>query len=531
KVITKDLLLAVRDLEPPLFETTTLSLEPGGAALRLAGDWLARARDGGFVPGTASALVSADGAGAIDVPGIVRALDGFPYGCAEQVTSRALPLLYLDRVAVAAGLPADADIPARIDDAVRRVLANQSSGGGFGLWAPGSGDLWLDAYVTDFLTRAREQGHDVPETAFSMALDNLRNQLGYAADFKHGGEGIAYALYVLARNARVPIGDLRYYLETKLDALATPMARAQLGAPLALYGERRRAGTALQSALTLWLAQSEKGGWREDYGSHIRDGAALLVMTAEADIDGIDPGALATRLQQAWSGADHASTQDQAWMLLAAHALMQGGARPRLRIDGDVHEGAFYRALSESELAAAPLDIANVGDRPVAVVVTATGVPRLPPAAGGSGYAIERAYYDLDGRRVDPARIRQGERLVVLLTVRADAPAAARLIVDDPLPAGLEIGNPNLLGSGSGDGLPWLKVVGQPAHAAFRAERFAAAVERGPRDPALLQLAYVVRAVSPGSFAHPAATVADMYRPRQRARTASGRVDIVADTR
>jgi uncharacterized protein YfaS (alpha-2-macroglobulin family) len=108
--------------------------------------------------------------------------------------------------------------------------------------------------VTDFLTRAREQGHAVQQTAFELALDNLRNQLGYAADFKHGGEGVAYALYVLARNGRVAIGDLRWNLETRLDAFATPMARAQLGAALALYGERERAATAMRSALALWQA-------------------------------------------------------------------------------------------------------------------------------------------------------------------------------------------------------------------------------------------------------------------------------------
>ena len=32
-----------------------------------------------------------------------------------------------------------------------------SSSGSFGLWGPGSGDLWLDAYLSDFLTRAREE--------------------------------------------------------------------------------------------------------------------------------------------------------------------------------------------------------------------------------------------------------------------------------------------------------------------------------------------------------------------------------------
>jgi uncharacterized protein YfaS (alpha-2-macroglobulin family) len=32
---------------------------------------------------------------------------------------------------------------------VAEVLPNQASNGSFGLWSPETGDLWLDAYVTD----------------------------------------------------------------------------------------------------------------------------------------------------------------------------------------------------------------------------------------------------------------------------------------------------------------------------------------------------------------------------------------------
>jgi len=536
RVLTKDLVLGVRSLEPPVYQISATVLRPGGAPLVLDAARLGGVRDvgptGGFVPGTGSWLVSVDGVGGIDVPGVVRALDLYPYGCAEQLTSRALPMLYLEPKALAAGLGqagADpAEIDKRIDDAIARVLANQSSRGGFGLWGPGEGGLWLDAYVTDFLTRAREQGHAVQASAFDLALDNLRNQLGYAPDFQHGGEGVAYALYDLARNGRVAIGDLRYYQETKLDAFATPMARAQLGAALALYGERERAASALRSAQDLWLAQKDQNDWRADYGSSIRDGAALLTLAAESDPSAVDLGGLAGRLEQEWTAADFTSTQDQAWMLLAAHALMEGAARPRLTVDGSLHKGPFYRRLDEVDLAGAGLHLANAGERPITALVTVTGVPLQPPSAGGKGYSIERAYYDLDGRRVDPAQVAQGTRLVVLLSVRADAPAAARLVINDPLPAGFEIDNPNLVSSGAVDGLPWLNVVDQPGHVAFRAERFVAAVERGKQDPSLFQLAYVVRAVSPGSFAHPAATVEDMYRPARRARTESARVQVTA---
>src|SRR5690606_40257216 len=71
-----------------------------------------------------------------------------------------------------------------------------------------SSDL-LDAYVTDFLTRAQEEGYSVPDTAFRQAVDNLQNVLSYSSDLENGGADTAYALYVLARNKRAAIGDLR----------------------------------------------------------------------------------------------------------------------------------------------------------------------------------------------------------------------------------------------------------------------------------------------------------------------------------
>src|SRR6185312_15067842 len=85
------------------------------------------------------------------------------------------------------------------------------SNGSFGLWGVGGGDGWLDAYVIDFLTRAREKGFAVPDVAFKLALDRLRNIVATAPDIsKNGGRDLAYALYVLARNGTAPLGDLRY---------------------------------------------------------------------------------------------------------------------------------------------------------------------------------------------------------------------------------------------------------------------------------------------------------------------------------
>src|SRR5690606_32263805 len=135
-----------------------------------------------LVPGTGSVAISVGASTALDAATLLKALDRYPFGCSEQIVSRALPLLYVNELASTAHLALDQDADQRIRDAIDRVLARQSSNGAFGLWGIGGDDSWLDAYVTDFLTRARERGFTVPDVAFKLALDRLRNIVGNAAD-------------------------------------------------------------------------------------------------------------------------------------------------------------------------------------------------------------------------------------------------------------------------------------------------------------------------------------------------------------
>ena len=111
--------------------------------------------------------------------------------------------------------------------AISGVLADQAASGSFGLWGPeGAGnDLWLDAYVTDFLTRATEKGYDVPDLARTLALDNLSNRIAYASDFDKGGEDIAYC--ALRAGPHRPGGDRRPPLLRRLEARGVPHAACQ----------------------------------------------------------------------------------------------------------------------------------------------------------------------------------------------------------------------------------------------------------------------------------------------------------------
>jgi len=476
---------------------------------------------GGFRAGTGSATLSVGPLARFDAPGLLAMLDRYPYGCTEQVTSQALPLLYFDQVASAMGLAEAEETRERIEGAIGAILANQARNGAFGLWGAYSGDLWLDAYVTDFLSKAKARGHGVPEVAFQMALDNLRNRVNYYPEFDGGGTDLAYALLVLAREGAAAIGDLRYYADEKAGAFGTPLAQAQLGAALAQYGEQRRADAmfALASAeLTERLQTTETMGWRDDYGTDRRDAAAVLTLAVEAGSTAVDTA----RLTDAVAQGGRASTQEAAWTLMAANALIDDLRETGVTVDGAAPEGPLV-FLREDTVAAAPVRFENSGEE-TELTVTAFGVPEVGPEAGGNGYAIDRSWFTMDGAAADPDGVAVGTRLVTVLTVTPFGRQEARLMVDDPLPAGFEIDNPNLLRSGDLSGLAWLETV-EPQTAEFRQERFLAAVDH--RSEAAFRLAYVVRAVSPGAFHLPAASVEDMYRPEMRANTAAGRVTIV----
>ncbi|MEO2168386.1 MAG: hypothetical protein ABGY42_09760, partial [bacterium] len=271
---------------------------------------------------------------ALDAATILKALDRYPFGCSEQITSRAMPLLYVNDLAAENHLALDTGVDQRIKDAIDRLLARQGSNGSFGLWSAGGDDAWLDAYVTDFLSRARAEGFEVPDLAFRAAIDNLRNQVATASDFENGGEAIAYALMVLAREGAAAMSDLRYYADVKVGDFATPLALGQLGAALAMYGDQPRADAMFRAGYALLrgqLTQSEETGWRADYGTRARDATGLLTLAAASSSDAIPLMDLARALP---APGRHVSTQEAAWSLMAANALIDQTSWSGLTLNG-----------------------------------------------------------------------------------------------------------------------------------------------------------------------------------------------------
>ena len=460
-----------------------------------------------------------------DVPSLIMQLNAYPYGCAEQITSKALPLLYVSEFAT--GIPGldQATLKERVQKAINKVLSYQSYNGGFSLWGSGRDDLWLGAYVADFLTRAAEKGYRVPAQPMKQALQNLQNVLSYQSDLKTNDSAVAYALYVLARNRQASAGDLRYYADTQLQLFKTPIARAQLAAGMALYGDQQRSERTFASALRLAQQNISLSGNQYSFGSQLRDASAMLALASESR----PVPALTARMKSLVSSISktdiYTSTQEQAWMLLAARADQAANNEISLVVDQAPHSGAFVRRISGNELQSQPVSLENRGAKELQATITTVAVPAQPLPAGGNGFTISRAYYKLDGTVANVSGVTQNERFVVVIKIKQLKDVPSRVIVSDLLPAGFEIDNPRLVGSADLKNFKWLPGT-DTAHSEFREDRFIAAFNRAKGGASEFTVAYTVRAVTPGVFLHPAASVEDMYRPQLSARTASGWMEV-----
>ena len=495
---------------------TQRRLPPGAATEAGAADLA------GYVPGTGSVRLTYASRAPFDVAGILAALERYPYGCLEQVVSRALPLVGTAGLQSAGALVTAETRDARVDAAVGQVLDKQRYDGAFGAWsAYGEESAWLTAYATEFLARVRAAGRPVAEGPYRAALDWLRRHAVDGGTEKEELVSRAYAVHVLALAGVATPGPARYLHDALLAKLPTPLARAQLAAALARLGDRERAGAAAVAA-TENLVRDD---WSVDYGSVVRDAAAMLTVLAEVDLLGDALPRLLDRLPASALDAGRLSTQEQAWVVRAASALMAGGHPVSLKAEGvALPSGDPVLIAPSAAQVAAGVKVTNVGPGEIWEAVTRTGVPVESRPAGREGMAVRRHFFTREGQPLDLDRVRQNDVFVVEVEGEATTGLHHRALLTHGLPAGWEIENVRLSGD-SGPVLPWLREMSMPAALEGRDDRYVAAFDLTP-DQQSFRVAYLVRAVTPGSYELPGAHLEDMYRPRFFARQAVHRVTV-----
>lgn len=505
--------LAVRAAQPWLTRRQLLVLEPGRSLT------LGPALASEFLPGTARLTLGLSTVPALDVPGLLAELERYPYGCAEQTVSRALPLLAAARLGVAPSTPPEE----AVQRAIGRLASLEGTSGGFAAWSPGGErELWLTAYVQDFLDAAAAAGVPVPESLAARNRAWLTARLAELGESPGDIAAGAYAALVLARAGTLDPSRLRYLALRGEPRLPSDAARVQLAAALARLGER-----ALATRLLAGLGAGRRvprDQWLADYGSELRDDALALAVAAEdrlLPVDALLP--IAERAARRAAAERWLSTQEQAWLLRAAAALQAGGAiEAELAGERLAGAGPVTRSLPLARTGE-PLELRNRGTAPLFAAVGASGIPETAGPAESRGFTLARRLLTPRGEPVDPARIRQNQQIVVLLEGGSAEPGHHRALLVDLLPAGLELESVRLVGSPALEQLQWLGELDEPLFVGLRDDRFVAAFDLTPARPAF-RLAYLARAVTPGSYVLPGSQVEDMYAPALFARTAAGRL-------
>jgi hypothetical protein len=426
--------------------------------------------------------------------------------------------------------PGDPKITDRVQEAVYRIVDMQMTDGSFGMWGPFSSPAaeWLQSYALDFLLRARDQQMAVPAASLQRGLTWLNR----SADRMASANAQAYAWYVLAKAGLADAGRVRYFQDAKAGEIKGGLAWAQLAAALNQAGEPGRA------RLAFALAQShlDERDSHDYYGTPLRDHAALLALASEAGgREGVAAviGAVRNRLV---AHVEETTTQEKAWLVLAAHAL-GGSGELAYSVDGDKRTAKTDPAVINPDAAqvARGVKVKNEAANALWLQVTARGVPKEPQPAASSGLSITRNYYTLDGREADLATVRQNDRVVVSLAGRNVDGNYHEVALLDLLPAGFEI--ESVVNDETVKSFPFLPKITPTRISEARDDRFFAAFDLGRRlyrswwdeDKDYynsFHVAYVARAVTPGSFALPAVNVSDMYAPRIYARSDMGRVTI-----
>jgi alpha-2-macroglobulin len=473
----------------------------------------------------------------IDVAEHVRELYAYPYGCLEQTVSGIYPQIALTPDALAR-LKLRGDVPEerhrKVQQGIDRLIGLQKPDGGFGLWSGQSPEeCWLTAYVSDFLHTAQDQGYEVPAEALAKAVERLQTylrrpaviQARYSQDPDHARLAVqAYSAFVLARLNQAPLGTLRALFDNHQQESRSSLPLVHLGLALDLQGDGRRARQALVAAEAV---APSKDLYLGDYGSPLRDAALSYTLLATHAAGKGRAQAWVIKLDDALRERQWLSTQERNALVLAGLQLTDGSGREwtahvelnqaeeRLAVSGTFRRNLNFEDLRDG------IRITAVGDRPVFVNLLLNAYGAAAPAAESAQLDIVRSYFDLNGNALNPHRLRTGDLVLVRLDVNSRTRVSEALVVD-LLPAGLELENQNLAASFKLDHLvvasrridAWRADL-RLAHEEFRDDRYVAAVDIDPFQPAVLF--YLARAVTPGTFKVPNALVEDMYRPYLRA--------------
>jgi hypothetical protein len=478
---------------------------------------------------TASAMPSLEAAAALDY------VATYPHGCLEQTISGVLAFVpngdWARRLRNGTRLAGDPE--ARMKAAIARVWSMQRADGGFGMWpwSPEGTDVAGSFYAVQFLLEARKAGYEVDEGRLARALrwlDERWNAAVAESDARRRWERANIA-WLKAMAGDAPDSWLNA-LEEESGRMDAP-SRVLLASAMLLAGEPARGVALLEGIDPAAALDGEE--WCGVLETPVRYAALLLDAWLDVDADAPQVAALMGALRRLRGKEPHwGTTQANAMALQAlgkaarhlpakegpfSLAIEAGGKRERT--DAVLEVGRAWGPGA----GAGGVAVSNAGPNVATVVVRFEGVDAEPEPPKAQGCEIERLFRNLQGEIVDASTLRQGELVVVELVVRSEV-ARRDLVVEDLLPAGWEIENPNLLNSETSSWQPAPATRGRELHREMRDDRLILFTGRVEGEA---HYAYLARAVTPGEYRLPGTVVEGMYRPDVRAVGEGGSVRVV----
>lgn len=204
----------------------------------------------------------------------------YPYGCVEQTTSKAFPLLYYaDLLSIAENQDNNVSMTqakqavARnyIMEAIQRLQLMQLNNGGLSMWTQGKSVYpWGTVYAAHFLVEAKKIGYPIPNAFYDSILNWLYNNMQQNSNQNDqtAQEVIAYSAYVLAQADRLEYNDISYLMNkqhnSEIEAYYLMGAANKLG-----YNQKI-------DSLTYGQQQDNDVAMSENLHSVVRDSALSL---------------------------------------------------------------------------------------------------------------------------------------------------------------------------------------------------------------------------------------------------------------
>ncbi|MEL6041384.1 alpha-2-macroglobulin family protein [Bacteroides faecis] len=468
-------------------------------------------------------------------------LYNYQHHCTEQLTSKALPLLFVSQFKAVDEQEAE-KIKANVQEAIRQIYARQLPNGGFVYW-PGNAvaDEWITSYTGMFLTLAQEKGYAVHPNVLNKWK---RFQRAAAQNWRMPQEASnwqiwqselqqAFRLYTLALAGAPEYGAMNRMKEQPGLSI---QAKWRLAAAYVLTGKMKPAGELVYNAETTVIPYSSMN---LIYGSSDRDEAMILetLILMKRDRDALQQ---AKKVSQNLAQENWFSTQSTAFALMAMGRLAEqlsgtldftwswnGKQQPAVK---------SAKAVFEKEIATSPksgtVSVKNQGKGALSVdLITRTQLLNDTLPAIADNIRLDVKYTDMAGSPISVEDIRQGTDFMSAVTLSNISGTSdySNLALTHIIPSGWEIYNermivPEASSSNSNEANTPESSAGKYTYKDIRDDRVLTYFDlrRGESKTFTVRL----QATYAGNFILPAIQCEAMYDAAVQARTKAGRTTV-----